>query len=246
MPVVDDEARDVVDPLASCHLAPDDAAWFDERGDRQLEDARYFSLGGRKGRALAADADDGVEAEAADMDVDRREGADEPHVCGVEPDLLVRLAKRRLLEGFAGIDHAARQRHLTAMPFERIGSHRQQHARLRLADLGRGWSMGRVREEQACGVAGGSRVEARRPLAARAGGHECLGVRAGQGPLERGCEPSGNDLESGVHPRGCGRKGCDRRQCSAVEGSSRRSAILEKRRATQKSDTVVPNRRWIP
>ena len=44
-------------------------------------------------------------------------------------DLFVRFAQRRLLERLAGIDHAARQRHLTAMP-QRVGAHGEDDVRV--------------------------------------------------------------------------------------------------------------------
>ena len=47
-----------------------------------------------------------------------------------QPDFLVRLTERGLLDGFAWFDAAARQRYLTAVTPERISAHGQHDVRV--------------------------------------------------------------------------------------------------------------------
>ena len=78
-------------------------------------------------------------------------------------DFLVRLAQRRLLERLAGLDDAARQRHLSAVAAERVGAHGQHDVRA---------SREREQQQQAGGVAdraGEAGRPARGAAAARAG-----------------------------------------------------------------------------
>ena len=66
-----------------------------------------------------------MQTESADWDVERRQRAERHHVVGCKRNFFVRFPERRLLKRFARVDDAAGQRHLTAMPLERIGTHRQ-------------------------------------------------------------------------------------------------------------------------
>jgi hypothetical protein len=84
----------------------------------------------------------------------------------------VRLAKRRLLEGFARFDDAARQGHLSAVAPEPVRAYRQDDVRA-IIDGKEQQQPGRVAEVR--------RVEARRPLATRAGRQNLLGRGAGKG-----------------------------------------------------------------
>ena len=70
-----------------------------------------------------------MKAETGDGNIDRRQCAEHPHALERQRDLLVRFAQRRLLEGFARLDDAARQRHLAAVPAERLRAHRQHDVR---------------------------------------------------------------------------------------------------------------------
>ena len=97
------------------------------------------------GGAVASTRDDRVQPEAADGNVERRQRAEHSAQAGaVERDFFVRLAQRRLLERLARFDDAARQRHLAAVPAERVGADGQHDVRVVLA---------REEEQQAGGVA---------------------------------------------------------------------------------------------
>ena len=90
--------------------------------------ATSSSAGLSTGRA-GSGGDDGMEPEAADVDVDRRERAQRSHARRLEADLLVRLAQRRLFERLTRFDDAAGQRDLAAVPLERAGAHGQNEMR---------------------------------------------------------------------------------------------------------------------
>ena len=66
-----------------------------------------------------------------------------------------REAQRRMLEGFARFDHAARQRHLTAVPLEGAGANGQDDMRLGPA---------RKEEQQAGRQSNARGIEVRTPL----------------------------------------------------------------------------------
>ena len=74
--------------------------------------------------------DDRVQPESADRDIERRQRAEDAHRRQWQRDFFVRLPQRRLLERLAGIDHAARQRHLPAMT-QRVGAHGEDDVRFR-------------------------------------------------------------------------------------------------------------------
>ena len=83
--------------------------------------ATSSSAGLSVGRVDAA-ATIGMQPEAADVDVDRRQRAERSHAGRLEADLLVRFAQRRLFERLARFDDAAGQRDLPAVPLERVGA----------------------------------------------------------------------------------------------------------------------------
>ena len=109
------------------------------------------------GRA-SADGDDRMQAESADRNVDRRQRAEHADPVDVQRHFLVRLAQRRLLERFAGIDDAARQRHLAAVPAERIGANGQDDVRAVVV---------RKQEQQSGGVTDARGIETGRPISSR-------------------------------------------------------------------------------
>ena len=86
-----------------------------------------------------------------------------------QPDLFVRFAQRRLLEGFARLDDAAGKRNLAAVPPERVGANGQDE----MSDV-----VERKEQEQAGGVADAGGVDARRPFARRHRREAALAPRA--------------------------------------------------------------------
>ena len=67
-----------------------------------------------------------MQPESAYVNIDRRQRADRLHIFRSEADLLMRFAQGGLLECFARIDRAARQRHLAAVQLlERAGANGQ-------------------------------------------------------------------------------------------------------------------------
>jgi hypothetical protein len=112
-----------------------------------------------------------VQAESADRNIDRRQRADHADARDVQRHFFVRLAQRRLLECFAGIDHASRERHLAAVPAQRIGANGQHHVRVVVV---------RIEEQQSGGVADARGIEASGPRAARDRSEAFLCSLAGQ------------------------------------------------------------------
>lgn len=108
--------------------------------ERRLEDRGDFSVRGTQGgqavpwglpvpaggtSVVAAisgrdDADDRMQAESADGNVERREGSERAHACGIKTDLLVGLPQGGLLECLARIHGASRERNLATMPLQGI------------------------------------------------------------------------------------------------------------------------------
>ena len=93
--------------------------------DRDFEDSRDLAIGRLERRPLRHLRDDGMQTESADRNVDWRQLPEDAHIVQGEPDFLVGFPKGRALEGFSGIDDAARQGNLTAMAFERMRALRQ-------------------------------------------------------------------------------------------------------------------------
>ena len=108
-----------------------------------------------------------METESADRDVDRCERAEDADARPVESDLFMRLAQRRVLERFAAIDGAARQRHLAAVAIERFGADGQHEVRPIVA---------RKEQQQPGGMARERRVRIAGPWPRRTRRH--FGLRA--------------------------------------------------------------------
>ena len=140
--------------------------------------ATSSSAGLSVGRVDAA-ATIGMESETADVDVDRRERAQRSHAGGLEADLLVCFAERRLFERLARFDDAAGQRDLAAVPLERAGAYGQDEMRAVLE---------REEQQEAGRMANPRPVEVGRPLTRRPRHHAMLcrlaGKRPGQRPFE--------------------------------------------------------------
>ena len=124
-------------------------------------------------RARGGARHDRVKAEAADRNVERRQPA-EHSTSSIESDFLVRFAQRRLLECFAGVDDAARQRDLTAVP-PGVRPHRQHDVRA-IVD--------REDQQQAGRMAKARRVQVLRPLTPRPRRQQFVRRLAGQRPLQ--------------------------------------------------------------
>src|SRR3954470_2258298 len=84
--------------------------------ERHLEDLLDFSRGGRKVRASIRDADDRVQREAADDDVNRRELAQDSYRGRIDPRFFGGFAKRRLRNRFSWIGCATWKTDLPGMP----------------------------------------------------------------------------------------------------------------------------------
>ena len=157
--------------------------------DVDLENPRHFAGGRREARPDGRRGDDRVQPEAADRDLERRQRAQRPHRADIngQADLLVRLAKRRLLVRFARVDHAARQRHLAAMPFKRVGAHGQDDMGVGIArtgGAGRAGGAGGEDQQQASGVADARAVEVGRPFTPRPRCEPLVRRRPRQRPLQ--------------------------------------------------------------
>ena len=116
--------------------------------------------------------DDWMQTESADWNVERRQRAKRHHVVGCKRNFFVRFPERRLLKRFPRVDNAAGQRHLTAMPLERIGTHGQDDVScvgLRSPTCRTSvWRRrGREHQQERSRVADSSRIETGRPLAPR-------------------------------------------------------------------------------
>src|SRR5207244_732490 len=99
-----------------------------------------------------------METKPADGDIERRQRAQDADAVDRERVFFVRFAERRLLECSAWIEHAARQRHLTAVTAERVGAHGEHDVRA-IVD--------RKDKQQARRMADARTIEARRPVAPR-------------------------------------------------------------------------------
>ena len=110
-------------------------------------------------------------------------------------DLFVRFAQRGLLERFAGLDDAARQRHLPAVPPERVRANSEHDVCACL--------VGKHQQESGR-VAYARGVEAGRPVAPRDGREACLRCGAGQlagETLLESATTSANRITSPALPR---------------------------------------------
>ena len=92
---------------------------------RHFENPRHLAVRGHQRRAASACAHDRVQAKAADRNIDRRQRPDDANIGAGQRDFFVRLAQGRLFERFAGLDDAARQRHLSTVSPQRLGAHGQ-------------------------------------------------------------------------------------------------------------------------
>src|SRR5437763_13725781 len=90
-----------------------------------VEDAGDLAVDGRERWTRRRNRDDGMETKTADWNVERRQRADHTHAVERKRDLFMRIAQRRLLERLTRLEHAARQRHLTAVPPQCFGAHGQ-------------------------------------------------------------------------------------------------------------------------
>ena len=72
-----------------------------------------------------------MQSKTTHRNVERRQRAKRFDAVRLESDFFVRFAKRRLLIGFASIDHAARQRDLSAVASQTLGANRQDDIRAR-------------------------------------------------------------------------------------------------------------------
>src|SRR5437867_2017085 len=95
-----------------------------------LEDVRHLRVRRGEPRVRRGHGKYRVEAEAADRNVQRGQHAEHANLFEPQPDFLVRLAQRGLLDGFAWLDAAAWQRHLTAVTPERVGAHGKHDVRV--------------------------------------------------------------------------------------------------------------------
>jgi hypothetical protein len=93
--------------------------------NRNLEDRSHFARGWLQRRALVGRREDGMQPEAADRNVQRSEISEYADRVEREGHFLVGFAQRRLVEGLARIDGAARQGHLAPMASKCTGPHGQ-------------------------------------------------------------------------------------------------------------------------
>jgi hypothetical protein len=194
--ILDDERRrDYRTPVAGERFQSD-ASRIHQSIERDFEDARHLGIGAPQVRWGRSGSDDRVQPESAHVNVDWCQRAEGLHILHAEADLLVRLAQRGPLEGFARIDDAARQRHLAAVPLERPGADGQDE----MSELSLGAA--RKEEQQAGRLSNARGIEIRTPLRTRPRRHERLRVGAGQRAAQRGLEPR-HDVGKGGHRPGC-------------------------------------------
>ena len=147
--------------------------------DRDLQNPGHFAVGRRHGRMFTPHGDDRVQAETAHGDVDRRQRPENADAVGRQGDFLIRLPQCGLLECFARFDHSTWQRHLTAMPVQRVGSDRQDDVR--------SGTNGKNQQESRR-MPNARRIETVRPLAAWNRREHSLSLGARQLALKRGVE----------------------------------------------------------
>src|SRR5689334_24270279 len=92
------------DPVAvSLARGVGDAAGRRQLVDRDVENARDLAVSRCQRRTCVRESDDGVQAEAADGNVNGRERAGDAHEPAIERDFFVRLAQRRVYVRLAGV-----------------------------------------------------------------------------------------------------------------------------------------------
>ena len=84
-------------------------------GEWDLEDPPDFAHLRSECRAPVGGPNYRMEGEIADRDVQRGQDAEDPHLVGVDPNLLRSLAERGLRDRLVALDPAARERHLSGM-----------------------------------------------------------------------------------------------------------------------------------
>lgn len=184
------EERHVVLATVAEPAAAPQARRIEEIAERHLEDARDLAIGRPEVGPAIGEADDGVEHEAADRDVHRRQRADDARVARLDSDFLARFAQSGLLDGFVGVERPAGERHLPAVLRERVGPDGQHEVRL---------GLDRIEQEQAGRAAGVLRVVAGPPVGRpRPRRQPVLGLNAGQGCGERAAQ-SGFEISEGDH-----------------------------------------------
>ena len=127
--------------------------------------------------------DDGMKTEPAYGDVEGRQAAEHLRRVGGESDFLVGLTKRGIFDGLARFNHAAGQRHLSAVAHV-LRADREDKVRV-LAN--------REQQQQPGRMSHAVGVEPRRPATARARRHPGLRARAREGLLKSAGE-NGDEL----------------------------------------------------
>ncbi len=159
-----------------------------------LENSHHLAVRRREDGPRPGDGDDRMQAEAAHRNVERRQRSEHAHIVDPQRDFFARLAQRRLLDGFARLDAAAGQRHLTAVSVQRVGAHREHD--VRTVDDGEHEQKAR-RLPEAC------RVEGRWPAPARPRSEDLLRRSARERGIQRVFElpdEGGEINHSGVFP----------------------------------------------
>ena len=99
---------------------------LEEVGERDIEDPTDFAHLRIECRTLVGDPNHRMEGKIADRDVQCGQDTEDPHLIGVDPDLLGSLAERGLRDRLVALDSATRERHLSGMQRQLSGTDRKE------------------------------------------------------------------------------------------------------------------------